>query len=130
MAAACARVAVLMTGCSKGATANGTATSTTATPSAPTTTAAPSTTTTTQPVTVGAVGYWTMTDQSGNKFDVWVLKVTDPAAPAQYVPVHHGQRFVGVYLKIKGMSGSYSDDANGSTVLIGSNQQTYQALRV
>jgi hypothetical protein len=98
------------------------ATSTTA-PSTTTSSTAPSTTTTTIP----AVGTGqTLTVGAGDKVTMYVLKITDPATPASSSDAAPaGQHLVSVTIKVRGLSGTSTADANG-TIVIGSNGQTYE----
>jgi hypothetical protein len=54
--------------------------------------------------------------------------VIDPAQGAgQFTTPQSGNRFVGAVFNIKGINGTFSDDANNDATLIGSNGQTYTA---
>lgn len=77
----------------------------------------------------GPVGTtYTVTDQSGNEMSVTLTQVIDPAQGAdQFTTPKSGNRFVGAVFTIKGISGTFSDDANNDASLIGSNGQTYTA---
>jgi hypothetical protein len=77
----------------------------------------------------GPVGTsYTVTDQSGNQISVALLRVIDPAQGAdQFTIPQSGGRFVGAVFIIKGISGTFSDDANNDATLIGSDGQTYTA---
>jgi hypothetical protein len=77
----------------------------------------------------GPVGTsYTVTDQSGNKMSVTLTQVIDPAQGAdQFTTPQSGNRFVGAVFDIKGINGTFSDDANNDATLIGSNGQTYTA---
>lgn len=77
----------------------------------------------------GPVGTsYTVTDQSGNKMTVTLTQVVDPAQGAdQFTTPQSGNRFVGTVFNIKGINGTFSDDANNDATLIGSNGQTYTA---
>jgi hypothetical protein len=77
----------------------------------------------------GPVGTsYTVTDPSGNKISVTLTRVIDPAQGAdQFTTPQSGSRFVGAVFKIKGISGTFSDDANNDATVIGSNGQTYTA---
>ena len=77
----------------------------------------------------GPVGTsYTVTDQSGNKMAVTLTQVIDPAQGAdQFTSPQSGNRFVGAVFDIKGINGTFSDDANSNATLIGSNGQTYTA---
>ena len=59
---------------------------------------------------------------------VTVAQVIDPAQGAdQFTTPGNGNRFVGAVFNIKGINGTFSDDANNDATLIGSNGQTYTA---
>lgn len=77
----------------------------------------------------GPVGTsYTVTDPSGNKMSVTLTQMIDPARGAdQFTTPDSGNRFVGAVFSIKGISGTFSDDANNDATLIGSNGQTYTA---
>src|SRR5271165_7536322 len=62
----------------------------------------------------GPVGtVYTVTDQSGDKISVTLTRVIDPAQGAdQFTTPDNGNRFVGAVFSIKGISGTFSDDAN------------------
>ncbi len=77
----------------------------------------------------GPVGtVYTVSDQSGNKMTVILIKMIDPALGAdQFTTPGNGNRFVGAVFTITGISGTFSDDANNDATLIGSNGQTYTA---
>jgi hypothetical protein len=77
----------------------------------------------------GPVGTsYTVTDPSGNKISVTLARVIDPAQGAdQFTTPQNGSRFVGAVFSIKGISGTFSDDANNDATVIGSNGQTYTA---
>jgi hypothetical protein len=79
--------------------------------------------------TSGSVGTtFEVTDSQGNKYDVTLVKVIDPAQGADsFSTPDNGKRFVGAVLTIKGVSGSSSDDTNSDAVVTGSNGQQYQA---
>jgi hypothetical protein len=71
---------------------------------------------------------YTVTDQSGNEMSVTLTQVIDPAQGAdQFTTPHSGNRFVGAVFSVKGINGTFSDDANNDATLIGSNGQTYTA---
>jgi hypothetical protein len=77
----------------------------------------------------GPIGtVYTVTDQSGNKISVTLTQVIDQAQGAdQFTTPGNGNRFVGAVFSIKGISGTFSDNANNDAALIGSNGQTYSA---
>lgn len=77
----------------------------------------------------GPVGTtYTVNDQSGDKMSVTLTQVIDPAQGAdQFTTPDNGNRFVGAVVRITGISGNFSDDANNDATLIGSNGQTYSA---
>jgi hypothetical protein len=77
----------------------------------------------------GPVGTsYTVTDPNGNKISVTLTQVIDPAQGAdQFTTPQSGSRFVGAVFTIKGISGTFSDDANNDATIIGSNGQTYTA---
>jgi hypothetical protein len=77
----------------------------------------------------GPVGTtYTVNDQSGDKMSVTLTQVIDPAQGAdQFTTPDYGNRFVGAVVRITGISGNFSDDANNDATLIGSNGQTYSA---
>lgn len=66
-------------------------------------------------------------DTNGNKFNVSLLNVIDPAQGAdQYTTPDAGKRFVGVEFRVTDISSaSINDDANSDTAVIGSDNQTY-----
>lgn len=77
----------------------------------------------------GPVGTpYTATDMDNNKMAVKLTKVMDPAKPADsYLGPDNGKRFVGAKFEIKGVSGTFDDDANSDAVAVGADGQTYQA---
>ena len=77
----------------------------------------------------GPVGTsYAVSDQSGNEISVALTRVIDPAQGAdQFTTPQNGDRFVGAVFTIKGISGTFTDDANNDATLIGSNGQTYTA---
>jgi hypothetical protein len=77
----------------------------------------------------GPVGTsYTVTDSNGNKISVILARVIDPAQGAdQFTTPQSGSRFVGAVFNIKGISGTFSDDAINDATVIGSNGQTYTA---
>jgi hypothetical protein len=77
----------------------------------------------------GPVGTsYTVTDPNGNKISVTLAREIDPAQGAdQFTTPQSGSRFVGAVFNIKGISGTFSDDANNNATVIGSNGQTYTA---
>lgn len=69
-----------------------------------------------------------VTDASGNKMTVTLSKVIDPAQGAdQFNTPNNGYRFVGAVFTLKGVSGTFSDDANTDASVIGANGQSYTA---
>lgn len=88
--------------------------------SAPDTTAAPS---------IAHVGSAiALTDQKGNKANVTLAQVINPAQGAdQFTTPDNGKRFVGLKFVIAATSGTVSDDADSDATIIGSDNQTYQA---
>jgi hypothetical protein len=71
---------------------------------------------------------FTVTAESGGKYDVYFTRMVDPAHGSNaFTTPDKGNRFVGAVFTIKGISGSPSDDANNDAILIGSNGQTYTA---
>jgi hypothetical protein len=77
----------------------------------------------------GPVGtVYQVTDSSGNVITVTLTKVIDPAQGAdQFTTPNNGYRFVGAVFTLKGVSGTFSDDANSDATLVGSNGQSYTA---
>jgi hypothetical protein len=77
----------------------------------------------------GPVGTsYTVTDPNGDKISVTLDREIDPAQGAdQFTTPQSGSRFVGAVFNIKGISGTFSDDANNNATIIGSNGQTYTA---
>ena len=77
----------------------------------------------------GPVGTsYSVTDPNGNKISVTLTREIDPAQGAdQFTTPENGSRFVGAVFDIKGISGTFSDDANNNATVIGSNGQTYTA---
>jgi hypothetical protein len=77
----------------------------------------------------GPVGTsYTVTDPNGNKISVTLARLIDPAQGAdQFTTPQSGSRFVGAVFNIKGISGTFSDDATNDATVIGSNGQTYTA---
>jgi hypothetical protein len=75
----------------------------------------------------GPVGtVYQVTDNSGNKMTVTLTQVIDPAQGAdQYTTPDNGKRFVGAVFTLKGISGTFSDDANSDAVVVGANGQSY-----
>jgi hypothetical protein len=71
---------------------------------------------------------YTVTDSSGNQMTVTLAKVIDPAQGAdQFNTPNNGFRFVGAVFTLKGVSGTFSDDASSDASVIGSNGQSYTA---
>jgi hypothetical protein len=71
---------------------------------------------------------YTVTGQSGSEVSVTLTQVIDPAQGTdQFTTAQSGDRFVGAVFDIKGINGTFSDDANNDATLIGSNEQTYTA---
>jgi hypothetical protein len=69
-----------------------------------------------------------VTDSSGNVMSVTLTKVIDPAQGAdQFSTPNNGFRFVGVVFTLKGVSGTFSDDANSDAAVVGANGQSYTA---
>ena len=67
-----------------------------------------------------------VSDDKGNKGNVTLTQVMDPAQGAnEFATPDNGKRFVGVKLVIAGTSGTLSDDANSDASVIGSDNQTY-----
>jgi hypothetical protein len=77
----------------------------------------------------GPVGTtYQVTDGSGNEITVTLTQIVDPAQGGdQYTTPDNGNRFAGAVFTLKGLSGTFSDDANNDAALIGSNGQTYTA---
>lgn len=91
-----------------------------------TTSAAPSPTPSPSNSLSGPVGTSFRVTDGSNVMDVTLTKVIDPAQGAdQYTTPDPGKRFVGAVFKLKGVTGSFSDDANSDASLQGSNGQTY-----
>lgn len=68
------------------------------------------------------------TDPRGDKMSVTLTLMIDPAQGAdQFTTSDNGNRLVGAVFSIKGISGTFSDDANSDAALIGSRGQTYTA---
>lgn len=84
-----------------------------------------STTTTRAAAHVGST--LAVTDEYGNKANVTLQNVIDPAQGAdQYTTPDQGKRFVGAQFQITDTgSRTFSGDANNDAVLIGSNSQSY-----
>lgn len=69
-----------------------------------------------------------LTDDKGNKANITLAQVIDPAQGAdQFTTPDNGKRFVGLKFVIAATSGTVSDDANSDATIIGSDGQTYQA---
>jgi len=69
-----------------------------------------------------------VSDDSGNKMSVKLVKVIDPAQGAdEFTTPDHGKRFVGAVFVLAGKAGRFSDDANNDALIIGTNGQTYTA---
>jgi hypothetical protein len=80
--------------------------------------------------TTGPVGTtFTVNDSENNAvYRVTVLDVLQNAAPDNsFDAAKSGDHLVGVELKITGVSGSDTDDANNNTAVAGSNDQTYNS---
>jgi len=78
----------------------------------------------------GEIGsYFDLKDDSGNVYQVTLVKVIDPAQPANQLDApDSGKRLVGAVFGIKALTGSPKDeDANNDAVLAGGNGQHYQA---
>jgi hypothetical protein len=99
----------------------------TSTPAPPSTTkAAPSPTPSPSNSLSGPIGTTFRVTNGSNVVDVSLTKVIDPAQGAdQYTTPDPGKRFVGAVFKLKGVTGSSSDDANSDASLLGSDGQTY-----
>jgi hypothetical protein len=66
--------------------------------------------------------------ETGSKMTVELTRIIDPAhAASQFTAPGNGKRFVGAVFTIKGVSGSFTGDANIDARLIGSNGQSYTA---
>lgn len=71
---------------------------------------------------------YTVTDDSGNKMEVTLTRVIDPAQGAdQFTTPDSGSRFIGAVFSLHGISGTFSGNATNDATLIGSNGQTYGA---
>lgn len=92
----------------------------------PTTTTTTSTTTTTTSLR-GPVGTpFTDTDSGGNVMSVTLTQIIDPAQGSdQFNTPNNGFRFVGAKFEITGVSGTFNNDANSDTVIVGSDGQSY-----
>jgi hypothetical protein len=77
----------------------------------------------------GPVGTsYSVTDENGDEISVTLTHVINPAEGAdQFNTPQSGEKFVGAVFTIKGINGTFSDDANNDATLIGSNGQTYTA---
>ena len=77
----------------------------------------------------GPVGTsYSVTDGNGDEISVTLTHLISPAEGAdQFNTPQNGDRFVGAVFTIRGVSGTFSDDANNDATLIGSNGQTYTA---
>jgi hypothetical protein len=125
IALAAVAVAVLgIAGC--GASVTRTAGPGTTTPAAPSTTKPTPSPSNSLSGPVGTT--YTVTDDNGNKMEVTLTKVIDPAQGAdQFTTPGSGSRFVGAVFSLNGISGTFSGNANNDAALIGSNGQTYTA---
>lgn len=80
--------------------------------------------------TTGSVGdTFSVSDTSGDKYTVTLVKVIDPAQGSdQFNTPDNGNRFVGAVFTVTVTSGSLTDeDANSDASVTGSNSQTYTA---
>jgi hypothetical protein len=69
-----------------------------------------------------------VSDGSGDKMSVRLVKVIDPAQGAdEFTTPDHGKRFVGAVFVLRGITGHFSDDADNDALIIGTNGQTYDA---
>ena len=67
-----------------------------------------------------------LNDGEGDTFTVTLLQFVDPATPASsFDTAPAGDNLAEVLLKITGVTGTYSDDANSDVSVIGSDDQTY-----
>jgi hypothetical protein len=67
-----------------------------------------------------------VTDSSGDKYSVQLLRVTDPAAGAdQYSQPDNGKHFTGVTFKVTVLSGKLDDSADNCVTSIGTDNQGY-----
>ena len=96
---------------------------------APAATAAPSPAPSPTSTLTGPVGtVYQVTDDSGNKMTVTLTRMIDPALGAdQFSTPNNEFRFVGAVFTLKGVSGTFSDDANSDATVVGSNVQSYTA---
>ncbi|HEX4656524.1 MAG TPA: hypothetical protein VH307_03990 [Streptosporangiaceae bacterium] len=96
---------------------------------APAATTAPSPAPSPTSTLTGPVGtVYQVTDDSGNKMTVTLTRMIDPALGAdQFSTPNNGFRFVGAVFTLKGVSGTFSDDANSDATVVGSNIQSYTA---
>ena len=77
----------------------------------------------------GPVGTtYRVTDDNGNVMTVTLTKLIDPAQGTdQFTTPNNGFRFVGAVFRLKGVSGTFNDDANNDATVIGANGQSYTA---
>jgi hypothetical protein len=121
---AAAVVLLGLAGC--GSVAMFTAQAHTASAAPPSSEAAPSPSSTSLTGPVGTS--YSVTDGNGDEISVTLTQVISPAQGAdQFNTPQNGDRFVGAVFTIRGISGTFSDDANNDATLIGSNGQTYTA---
>ena len=67
-----------------------------------------------------------LSDGNGNKMNVTLVKIIDPAQGAdQYTTPDTRKRFVGIELQLAGTKGTLSGDVNTEVSAVGSNNQTY-----
>jgi hypothetical protein len=96
--------------------------------SAPSTTVQAPTTTASLTGPIGTTFTDTNTNSNGTgtaEIGVTLTKVVDPATGTDYDTPPAGDRFVAAVFTLRGMKGTFSDDANSDVVLVGADQQDY-----
>lgn len=119
--------AVLLAACGTTTAASVATTTSSASGGTTSTSKAPSTSTTVGAAHVGATEI--VNDGSGHSYSVQVVSVVDPATPAdQFNTPSAGKRLVAVNLTLTNKSNAIiQDDADSTTTVIGSDNQTYQS---
>jgi hypothetical protein len=83
-----------------------------------------------QPTGPGTIGsYFNVQDDSGDTYQVTLVKVIDPAKSAdQFIVPQRGDRLVAIVFRITALTGSpQGEDANNDATVIGSDGQAYSA---
>jgi hypothetical protein len=92
--------------------------------------AATASSTAAQPTGPGIIGsYFNVQDDSGDTYQVTLVRVIDPAKSAdQFIVPQRGDRLVAIVFRITALTGSpQGEDANNDATVIGSDGQAYSA---